>query len=50
MEMIKVQNLSFEYIRRDEDGNVDPINKAIDQVDLEVQKGDFVAILERMDW
>ncbi|MBB2184259.1 energy-coupling factor transporter ATPase [Lachnospiraceae bacterium MD1] len=45
MEMIKVQNLSFEYIRRDEDGNVDSINKAIDQVDLEVQKGDFVAIL-----
>jgi energy-coupling factor transporter ATPase len=45
MEMIKVDNLSFEYIRRDEDGNVESINKAIDQVSLSVDKGDFIAIL-----
>lgn len=45
MEMIKVDNLTFEYIRRDEDGNVESINKAIDQVNLSVKKGDFVAIL-----
>lgn len=45
MEMIKVKGLSFEYIRRDEDGNVESINKAIDHVDLEVKKGDFIAIL-----
>ncbi len=45
MGMIKAQNLIFEYIRRDEEGNVESINRAIDNVDLEVLKGDFVAIL-----
>lgn len=45
MEMIKIQDLTFEYIRRDEEGNVEAINKAIDQVNLEVKKGDFIAIL-----
>jgi len=45
MEMIKVKDLSFEYIRRDEDGNVESINKAIDGVNLGVQSGDFIAVL-----
>jgi ABC-type cobalt transport system, ATPase component len=45
MDMVKVDKLSFEYIRRDEDGNVEAINKAIDNVSLKVNKGDFVAIL-----
>lgn len=45
MEMIKVNDLTFEYIRRDEDGNVESINKAIDKVNLEVKKGDFIAVL-----
>jgi energy-coupling factor transporter ATPase len=45
MGMIKARNLIFEYIRRDEEGNVESINRAIDDVDLEVNKGDFVAIL-----
>jgi len=45
MDMIKVDKLSFEYIRRDEDGNVESINKAIDRVSLNVQKGDFIAVL-----
>ncbi len=45
MDMLKVDRLSFEYIRRDEDGNVESINKAIDDVSLEVTKGDFIAIL-----
>jgi energy-coupling factor transporter ATPase len=45
MEMIKVEDLAFEYIRRDEDGNVESINRAIDGVSLEVEKGDFIAIL-----
>ncbi|BCJ92807.1 energy-coupling factor transporter ATP-binding protein EcfA1 [Anaerocolumna cellulosilytica] len=45
MGMIKTRNLIFEYIRRDEEGNVESINRAIDAVDLEVNKGDFVAIL-----
>jgi energy-coupling factor transporter ATPase len=45
MEMIKVKDLTFEYIRRDEDGNVESINKAIDNVNLDVKKGDFIAVL-----
>lgn len=45
MEMIKVKDLSFEYIRRDDDGNVESVNKAIDNINLEINKGDFVAIL-----
>ncbi|MDF2945096.1 MAG: ecfA2 [Herbinix sp.] len=45
MEMIKVDGLSFEYIRRDEDGNVESINRAIDNVSLKVSKGDFIAVL-----
>ena len=45
MEMIKVKDLTFEYIRRDEDGNVESINRAIDDVSLEVKKGDFIAVL-----
>lgn len=45
MSMVKVEKLSFEYIRRDEDGNVESINKAVDNVSLKVEKGDFIAIL-----
>lgn len=45
MGIIKSEKLVFEYIRRDEEGNVESINRAIDDVDIDVQKGDFVAIL-----
>lgn len=45
MEMVKINDLSFEYIRRDEDGNVESINRAIDHVSLDVNKGDFIAVL-----
>jgi len=45
MEMVKVENLAFEYIRRDEEGNVESINRAIDGVNLDVKKGDFIAVL-----
>lgn len=45
MNMIKTDKLTFEYIRRDEEGNVEGITRAVDQVDLDVEKGDFIAIL-----
>lgn len=45
MNMIEAKNLAFEYIRRDEDGNVDGIIRAVDGVDLKIQPGEFVAIL-----
>ena len=43
--MIEAKDLVFEYIRRDEEGNVDGIIRAVDGVTLDVQPGDFVAIL-----
>lgn len=45
MKMIKARKLVHEYIRRDEEGNVNGVNRAIDEVDLDIQQGDFVAIL-----
>lgn len=45
MSIIKIKDLVFEYIRRDEDGNVEGITKAVDDVSLDIQQGDFVAIL-----
>lgn len=45
MNMIEAKKLVFEYIRRDEDGNVDGIIRAVDGVDLKIQPGEFVAIL-----
>ncbi len=43
--IIKARNLVFEYIRRDDDGNVEGIETALDKVDLDVTEGDFIAIL-----
>ena len=43
--MIEAKNLVFEYIRRDEEGNVEGIVRAVDGVTLDVKPGDFVAIL-----
>ncbi len=45
MGIIKTEKLVFEYIRRDEEGNVEGITRAVDEVDLDVEQGDFVAIL-----
>ena len=43
--IVKTDDLVFEYIRRDEDGNVEGITTAVDHVDLSIKQGDFVAIL-----
>ncbi len=43
--MIKTDKLVFEYIRRDDEGNVEGISRALDEVELNVNKGEFVAIL-----
>jgi energy-coupling factor transport system ATP-binding protein len=45
MGIIKVKDLIYEYIRRDEEGNVDGITTAVDNVSLDIKQGDFVAIL-----
>lgn len=45
MGIIKAVNLAFDYIRRDEEGNVEGITRAVDGVNLDIKAGDFVAIL-----
>ena len=45
MGIIQADKLVFEYIRRDEEGNAEGITRAVDEVDLDVQQGEFVAIL-----
>lgn len=45
MGIIKTKNLVFEYIRRDEEGNVEGITRAVDEVSLDIRQGDFIAIL-----
>lgn len=45
MGIVKSKNLTFEYIRRDEDGNVEGITKAVDNVSIDIKQGDFVAVL-----
>lgn len=45
MGIIKTKKLTFEYIRRDDNGNVEGITKAVDGVDIDIKQGDFIAIL-----
>ena len=45
MGIIKIKDLVFEYIRRDEEGNVEAVNTALDGVDLDIEPGKFIAIL-----
>lgn len=45
MGIIETKDLVFEYIRRDEEGNVEGITRAVDDVNLDIKQGDFVAIL-----
>lgn len=45
MKLIETKGLSFEYIRRDEEGNVEGITRAVDKVSLDVNQGEFIAVL-----
>lgn len=45
MKIVKARELAFEYIRRDEEGNVESISRAVDGVDLDIERGSFIAIL-----
>ena len=45
MGIIKAKQLVHEYFRRDEEGNVESIQTALDHIDLDVQPGQFIAIL-----
>lgn len=43
--MIKTDHVSFEYFRRDDDGNVSEIVEAVNALSLQVQEGEFIGIL-----
>ncbi len=43
--MIKADNVVFEYQKYDEEGNVCETKRAVDGVELDVKKGEFIAIL-----
>lgn len=45
LEIVKTEELSFDYIRRDEEGNVDGIVNALQNVNLSIEQGAFVAVL-----
>lgn len=45
MSFIKLLKLVHNYVVRDEEGEVQEINRAVDDVDAEIQEGDFVAVL-----
>ena len=45
MDMVKTDKLVFEYEKRDEEGNVIGMHRAVDEVDLDVKEGQFIAIL-----
>lgn len=45
MDMVQAHELIYEYEKRDDEGNVIGMNRAVDGVDLEIRQGQFVAIL-----
>ena len=45
MGIIKTSKLVHEFIRRDEEGNVESITTALDNVNLDIKEGQFIAIL-----
>lgn len=45
MGIIKTSQLIFDYIRKDEEENIEEIKRAIDGVSLDLEKGQFIAIL-----
>ena len=45
MKMIKTDKLVFEYAKRDEEGNIIGMSRAVEEVDLDIEPGQFIAIL-----
>lgn len=45
MGIIKTSKLIFDYIKRDEEENVEEVNRAIDDMSIEIRTGQFVAVL-----
>ena len=45
MKMIQTEELIFEYEKRDEEGRVIGMSRAVDGVDIQIEPGQFIAIL-----
>ena len=45
--LIDIKNLTFEYFRRDSEGNLDEMIEALKDVSVDVEPGEFVAIVGR---
>ncbi len=45
MGIIKIKQLVHDYLKHDEEGNIEGSSRAINKVSLEVEKGQFIAIL-----
>ena len=45
MGIIKAFKLGFDYLKYDEDGNVQDMQRAVNDVNLDIEAGDFVAVL-----
>ena len=45
MGIIKAFKLGFDYLKYDEDGNVQDTQRAVNDVNLDIEAGDFVAVL-----
>lgn len=45
MDIIQTNEILYEYIKRDEDGEITDVVTAVDHVSMDVKQGDFVAIL-----
>ena len=45
MGIIKAFKLGFDYLKYDEDGNVQDTQRAVNDVNLDIEAGQFVAVL-----
>ena len=45
MGIVQAKDLTFEYIIRDEEDNIENVKTAVDHVSLDIEQGQFIAIL-----
>lgn len=45
MDIIRTENVIFDYIRKDENGEIETVKRAVDDVSISIKRGSFTAIL-----
>ena len=43
--MINTYRLSYDYVKTDENDNITHVNRALDDISIDIKKGDFIAVL-----